>query len=58
MGCFHSKDEKVASLRSKQIDLKLKNDQALASRQVKLLLLGKCWNAFAAEESDIAITLM
>jgi guanine nucleotide-binding protein G(i) subunit alpha len=40
MGCLSSKDDKVATERSRQIDTKLRNDAENASKQVKLLLLG------------------
>jgi len=41
MGCISSKDDKVATERSKQIDGQLRTDAESASKQVKLLLLGK-----------------
>ena len=41
MGCAVSSLEKEAAERSKKIDQELKRDGEKASRQVKLLLLGK-----------------
>ena len=41
MGCAVSSEEKVASERSKAIDKTLRADGEKASREVKLLLLGK-----------------
>jgi len=41
MGCWASKEDKVATERSKQIDVKLRTDGENDSKQVKLLLLGK-----------------
>lgn len=40
MGCWASKEDKVATERSKQIDVKLRSDGETDSKQVKLLLLG------------------
>lgn len=41
MGCLTSKEDKVANQRSRQIDLRLRSEGENASKQVKLLLLGK-----------------
>ena len=41
MGCTLSAYEKEAAERSKKIDQELRRDGELASREVKLLLLGK-----------------
>lgn len=41
MGCAISTDDKIAQERSKQIDKNLRADGEKASREVKLLLLGK-----------------
>ena len=41
MGCAVSADDKAAVERSKQIDKVLRQDGEKASREVKLLLLGK-----------------
>ena len=41
MGCAVSSDDKVAQERSKAIDKSLRADGERASREVKLLLLGK-----------------
>ena len=49
MGCAVSSDDKAAIERSKQIDKSLRADGEKASREVKLLLLGK---------KDIAVSLM
>ncbi|ESN92038.1 hypothetical protein HELRODRAFT_186172 [Helobdella robusta] len=40
MGCLSSKEEKEASVRSKQIDQRLKMDAESQSQHIKLLLLG------------------
>lgn len=40
MGCWASKEDKVANQRSKQIDLRLRSEGENSSKQVKLLLLG------------------
>lgn len=40
MGCWSSKDDKVANERSKQIDVRLRTERENASKHVKLLLLG------------------
>lgn len=44
MGCAVSTDDKEAVERSKQIDKTLRADGEKASREVKLLLLGKSNN--------------
>ncbi len=41
MGCTLSAYEKEAAERSKKIDQELRRDGEMASREVKLLLLGK-----------------
>jgi len=41
MGCLSSKDDKVATERSKEIDSRIRSDAESASKQVKLLLLGE-----------------
>ena len=43
MGCTLSTDDKAAQERSKMIDRNLRDDGEKAAREVKLLLLGKCW---------------
>lgn len=42
MGCTLSAEDKAAVERSKMIDRNLREDGEKASREVKLLLLGKC----------------
>lgn len=42
MGCTLSAEDKAAIERSKIIDRNLREDGEKASREVKLLLLGKC----------------
>ena len=41
MGCAVSSEDRLAAERSKQIDKSLRADGEKASREVKLLLLGK-----------------
>jgi len=43
MGCAMSTSDKEAAERSKKIDQELRRDGEKASREVKLLLLGKFW---------------
>ena len=46
MGCTLSAYEKEAAERSKKIDKELRRDGELASREVKLLLLGKNFSPY------------
>lgn len=45
MGCAVSSEDKLAQVRSKQIDKALRADGEKAAREVKLLLLGKFGNS-------------
>jgi hypothetical protein len=42
MGCTMSQTEREAINKSKEIDLKLREDGMAAAKDIKLLLLGKC----------------
>ncbi|OTF82453.1 hypothetical protein BLA29_009802 [Euroglyphus maynei] len=43
MGCAMSAEERAALARSKQIEKNLKEDGIQAAKDIKLLLLGKCY---------------
>lgn len=51
MGCAVSSIEKEAAERSKKIDQELRRDGEKASREVKLLLLGKTLMKYSALSS-------
>lgn len=53
MGCTLSAEDKAAIERSKIIDRNLREDGEKASREVKLLLLGKLERAFGYSERTI-----
>lgn len=44
MGCTVSAEDKAAAERSKMIDKNLREDGEKAAREVKLLLLGRCFH--------------
>lgn len=54
MGCAVSADDKAAVERSKQIDKALRVDGEKASREVKLLLLGKFCSIGSSHESRVS----
>lgn len=54
MGCAVSADDKAAVERSKQIDKALRVDGEKASREVKLLLLGKFCSIGSSRESRVS----
>lgn len=54
MGCAVSADDKAAVERSKQIDKALRVDGEKASREVKLLLLGKFCSIGSSRKSRVS----
>ena len=54
MGCAISAEDKIAAERSKQIDKQLRVEGEKASREVKLLLLGRRWERARARSRDAA----